>query len=414
MERNEISGKRQLEFVGRFPYVREAGTEGEMRAANEILACLKSFGVEGKVEYFEFETAELREQRMVVTEPYEKEYQITAYGMCQNTSEEGVEAEFLYVENGNKIALAHAEGKIVLVNEVLETAEWYQRVYDAGAAAFASITGKPTDTGKDLVPEFRNLRVKTPKLPGVRVHYLDAIEMIEKEASKARIVTRWNKVVRTSANVIARIEGTDKSDEVLTLTAHYDSVPAGPGAYDNMAGAAIIMELCQYFSVHRPRRTMEFIWFGAEEKGLVGSKAYIDAHEEELAKHVFNMNVDLAGQAVGGTVIGLTADEKACDAMQKFAEEIDLGMEILHKVWSSDSNTFAWKGIPAMTLNRDGFGMHTHYDTVDLISSWSLKRSATLLGYIAEQLGNMEEMPFERHVPEEFVKTLEPMYRKMK
>lgn len=47
-------------------------------------------------------------------------------------------------------------------------------------------------------------------------------------------------------------------------------VPEGPGAYDDMAGAAIIMELCRYFQQYRPRRTMEFVWFGAEEKELAG------------------------------------------------------------------------------------------------------------------------------------------------
>lgn len=64
------------------------------------------------------------------------------------------------------------------------------------------------------------------------------------------------------------------------------------------------MELCRYFHAHRPRRTMEFIWFGAEEKGLLGSQNYIKIHENELSAHRFNMNVDLAGQLVGGTVAG--------------------------------------------------------------------------------------------------------------
>ena len=70
----------------------------------------------------------------------------------------------------------------------------------------------------------------------------------------------------------------------------------GPGAYDNISGGAIIMELCRYFNAHRPKRTMEFIWFGAEEKGLLGSQEYVRAHEAELSSHQFNMNVDLAGQ----------------------------------------------------------------------------------------------------------------------
>ena len=44
-----------------------------------------------------------------------------------------------------------------------------------------------------------------------------------------------------SRNVVARIEGTDKKDEILTITAHYDSEAEGRGAYENLAGASIIM-----------------------------------------------------------------------------------------------------------------------------------------------------------------------------
>ena len=51
-------------------------------------------------------------------------------------------------------------------------------------------------------------------------------------------------------------------------------------------------------------------------------------------------------------------------------------MSTKNQIWGSDSNTFAWKGIPAMTLNRDGFGMHTRHDTIALLSDWSLERSA--------------------------------------
>ena len=213
-------------------------------------------------------------------------------------------------------------------------------------------------------------------------------------------------MTRTSRNVAARIEGTDKAGEILTLTAHYDSVPEGPGAYDNMSGGAIIMELCRYFQAHRPRRTMEFIWFGAEEKGLLGSQSYIKAHETELHAHRFNMNVDLAGQLVGGTVIGVTGDASVCSMLTYMAHEIGIGMSTKNQIWGSDSNTFAWKGIPAMTLNRDGFGMHTRHDTISLLSDWSLERSAVLLGHIADSLGNIDSFPFERKVPQEFITQL--------
>lgn len=203
-------------------------------------------------------------------------------------------------------------------------------------------------------------------------------------------------MTRTSRNVVARIKGEIKAEEILTLTAHYDSVPEGPGAYYNMSGAAIIMELCRYFKEHRPRRTMEFVWFGAEEKGLLGSRNYIKEHETELPAHRFNMNVDLAGQLVGGTVVGVTGDASICNMITYMAHETGIGMSTKNQIWGSDSNTFAWKGIPAMTLNRDGFGMHTRHDTIALLSDWSLERSAILLGHIADRLGNIEIFPFER------------------
>ena len=136
------------------------------------------------------------------------------------------------------------------------------------------------------------------------------MELVERGASRARLVLQQKKIRRTSKNIILRIPGTEQPEEILTLTAHYDSVPQGPGAYDNMAGAAIIMELAHYFAENRPKRTLECIWFGAEELGLCGSRAYVKAHEAELAQHRFNMNVDLAGQAIGGTVLGVAATER--------------------------------------------------------------------------------------------------------
>lgn len=410
MDLNEINGQRQLDFVRKFDYIREAGTEGEKKAASGILDELSSFGVKGHLEEFPFETCEMKDARFIVTEPFQKEYRVTGYGKCGSTPADGVEAPFLYVENGDEISLSYARGKIILINNPVR-GDMYEKLIKAGAAAFISICGSPIDKGADLIPAAINLpQMEETPIQGACVHYQDAVEIVSAGASRARLTVRQTPVTRTSRNVVARIEGSDRADEILTLTAHYDSVPAGPGAYDNMSGGAIIMELCRYFKTRQPRRTMEFIWFGAEEKGLLGSRDYVRVHEEELSRHQFNMNVDLAGQLVGGTVIGVTGDSAICQMITYMAREIGLGMSTRNQIWGSDSNTFAWKGIPAMTLNRDGFGMHTHYDTVDLISPWSLKRSASLLGYIAERLGNIETFPFPRAIPEEFMGQLDQYF----
>ncbi len=416
MSKNTISGQRQMDFVLKFNYIREAGTPTEEKAASLIREELKSFGMESMLSEFTFNTWEIRKAELTVTEPYNKTYQVTGYQRCGSTAGEGVEAEFLYVENGDDISLSHAAGKIVMVNEIVRK-DMYLKLLKAGATGFVSISGSPTDTGEDRIPRAAAIPQKVyealnekERIQGVGIHYLDAVEMVTEGAKKVRLTLLQEEVTRTSRNVEARIQGSDHADEILTLTAHYDSVPEGPGAYDNMAGAAIIMEVCRYLKEHQPRRTVEFVWFGAEEKGLLGSRHYIKMHEHELGKHRFNMNVDLAGQLVGGNVIGVTADPSVCSMLTYLAAETGIGMTTKNQIWGSDSNTFAWKGIPAMTLNRDGFGMHTHYDTVDLLSAWSLKRSARLLAHIAENLGNIDIIPFSREIPEEFKKQLDEYF----
>ena len=239
---------------------------------------------------------------------------------------------------------------------------------------------------------------------------MDAAEIVEKGALRVRMICEQTLVEKTSQNICARIEGSDKSDDILTVTAHYDSVPQGPGAYDTMAGCAIVMELFLYFCGHKPRRTIDFVFFGAEEKGLLGSRAYVKAHESELSHHLFNMNIDLAGQSLGGTVIGVTGDSSICRQFEALAEKCGIGMTTRSSVWSSDSNTFAWKRIPSMTLNRDGYGMHTEYDTIDLISAWSLRRSALLLCTIADYLANEEVFPLCRQIPQEFLAQLDASF----
>lgn len=416
MSKNTISGQRQMDFVSKFNYIREAGTPSEEKAASLIREELKSFGMESHIEEFSFDTWEITKAELTITEPYHKTYQATGYQRCGSTAKKGTEADFLYVENGDDISLSHAAGKIVMVNEIVRK-DLYLRLIKAGVAGFVSISGSPVDEGEDRIPRAAAIPQKVYEslnekelIQGVGVHYLDAVEMVTEGAKKAQLTLIQEEVKRTSRNVEARIQGTDRADEILTLTAHYDSVPEGPGAYDNMAGAAIIMEVCRYLKEHQPRRTVEFVWFGAEEKGLLGSRHYVKLHQQELNQHRFNMNVDLAGQLVGGNVIGVTADPSVCAMLTYLARETGIGMTTKNQIWGSDSNTFAWKGIPAMTLNRDGFGMHTHYDTVELLSAWSLERSARLLAHIAESLSDIDSMPFPQNIPEEFKKQLDEYF----
>ena len=105
MNTNEISGKRQMEFLAGFDYIREAGTAGEEKAAALIQETLRSFGVESRLEEFSFDTFQIKKAKLTITEPYTKEYTVTGYGRCVNIAEDGLKASFVYVENGDDISL---------------------------------------------------------------------------------------------------------------------------------------------------------------------------------------------------------------------------------------------------------------------------------------------------------------------
>ena len=104
MEYNEICGKRQLEFMKQFDYIREAGTDGEEKAALEIQRELKSFGVDSRLEEFEIDTWRILKAEFTVTEPFEKTYTVAGYGRCGSTPAEWDRGPVpLYVENGDDI-----------------------------------------------------------------------------------------------------------------------------------------------------------------------------------------------------------------------------------------------------------------------------------------------------------------------
>ena len=418
----EISGQNAFSFMTHFDYIRQAGTAGETTAAAALTKQIGALGLSVETEPFEIPMYSIETAELTVLAPYEKTYPVAGYFRSGDTPENGIEAPFLYAEDGNDLALSQANGKIVLVNGPLFP-PLYEKLIKSGAKAFLTVVGTPVDTNEDRILFSRELRfAKRPKqkemdkaaapggdkaaapgedetpVPGGILHIIDAAEMVEKGAGTVRFCLKQREEKAVCYNIVCHIPGTDPvmSRERLVLSAHYDS------------GCAIIYEVCKYFKEHPAKRSLDFVWFSAEERGLLGSKAYAKRHEEELQNCRMNLNVDLAGQCIGSTVFGVTADDEVNEVIRSIAKKNGRGVTIKNQVWSSDSNSFAAKGVPAATLDRDGYGMHTRHDTLDLISPWSLERDARLLCAIAEELGNADEFPFARHMKEEYLTRLNP------
>ena len=100
-------------------------------------------------------------------------------------------------------------------------------------------------------------------------------------------------------NVLAERKGRVKNQDVV-VGAHLDSVAEGPGINDNGSGAATLLTIAEQMSkLHiRPRNTIRFAFWGAEEEGLIGSTYYVDnLSEQALANIMLNLNFDMMGSS---------------------------------------------------------------------------------------------------------------------
>lgn len=184
----------------------------------------------------------------------------------------------------------------------------------------------------------------------------------------------------SARNVIGFLPGTEKPDSIVVICAHYDHIgkigPAiFPGANDNASGVAMLLELASYFSQpeNRPRYTLAFICFAAEEAGLLGSTYFVRNPEFPLRQIHFVLNLDLLGAGQEGvTVVNATAEPQAFDLLKTVNESggWNLPIQARGPAANSDHHPFAQRGVPAFFLYARGpnGGYHNPQDTPDKIN----------------------------------------------
>ena len=120
---------------------------------------------------------------------------------------------------------------------------------------------------------------------------------VEKGATglTARVKVDWRPGTYQTSNVIAETRDGDPNN-VIVVGAHLDSVGVGPGINDNGSGSATILEIAEQIRKVKPRNKVRFIWFGAEEHGLLGLQAYVDSlPQSERDKIAAMLNFDMVG-----------------------------------------------------------------------------------------------------------------------
>jgi len=197
-------------------------------------------------------------------------------------------------------------------------------------------------------------------------------------------------------NTIAEIKGTEKPDEYVILSAHFDSWDGGTGATDNGTGTLVMMEAMRILKkmYPNPKRTIIVGHWGSEEQGLNGSRAFVEDHPEIVSKvqAVFNQDngtgrvVNISGQGF------LNAYDYIGRWLQEVPSEVTKGIETNFPGTpgggGSDYASFIAAGVPAFSLSSlswsySNYTWHTNRDTYDKIVFDDLGNNVILTAILA-------------------------------
>ncbi len=201
------------------------------------------------------------------------------------------------------------------------------------------------------------------------------------------------------SNVVAEIRGKDNPDEWILIGAHLDSWDLATGCQDNGTGASMVLEAAKAIAAlpSPPRRSLRFVLWTGEEPGLLGSKAYVRQHEQELSKCVAVLNTDNgAGHPKGWKVEGR---KDLREAMMPIASDYlkDLSADgiSMEVTFDSDHGPFVLQGIPALDLWVDDEHYekvhHKPSDTFDKVDPIFFKTDTTVVAVTAYVLAAMPQ-----------------------
>ncbi|HVF44759.1 MAG TPA: M20/M25/M40 family metallo-hydrolase [Pyrinomonadaceae bacterium] len=211
-----------------------------------------------------------------------------------------------------------------------------------------------------------------------------------------------------ATNVVGEINGSEQPNETVVVGAHLDSNDLGPGALDNAAGCAAVLETARAIKALglRPRRTIRFVLFTGEEEGMVGSIAYVERHRGEMDATVAALVMDIgAGRPAGWFSMGRTDLDEGIRALSaplsQFGE-----FAIEHAAFAATDNApFMAEGVPNLILIQDETPYfpvhHTVADTPDKIDARDFASSVASLAATAYAIADARLRFGRRLTPEE-------------
>ncbi|MES2239385.1 MAG: M28 family peptidase [Bacteroidota bacterium] len=315
---------------------------------------------------------------------------------CQGTKEAATKSLFNPIKYSNSITAAELKTHLYIV-------------------ASDSMSGRETGSigqkkaGKYLISQYKKDKIAFPK--GAHNYY--------QHIPAAFLNAKRDENLPDSENVWAYIEGSEKPDEVIVLSAHYDHVGVKNniifyGADDDASGTVALLEIAQAFQLakkdgHGPKRSILFLHVTGEEHGLHGSRYYSENPLFPLKNTVADINIDMIGRrdeahANSNNYVYLIGADRLSSELDKICTEVNekyVHLKIDYKYNAqndpnrfyerSDHYNFAKNNIPSVFIfNGTHADYHRKTDTPDKIEYDALAKRSQLAFNIAWELANRE------------------------
>ena len=237
-----------------------------------------------------------------------------------------------------------------------------------------------------------------------------------------KIVQQKKERTLQGVNVLGYIEGTDEKlkEELVIVTAHFDHLGKRGddiynGADDNGSGTSTVLEVAEAFMEAKkqgvgPRRSVLAMLVTGEEKGLLGSKFYVEKPVFPLDKTIVNINVDMVGRvdnkyADNPNYIYVIGSDRLSTELHEINEKVNeehtqLTLDYTYNAeddpnryyYRSDHYNFAEKGIPAIFyFNGTHADYHRTSDTVEKINFEKMELIGQLVFHTAWQIANQDK-----------------------
>jgi hypothetical protein len=391
---------------------RTAGSEAEARGAEYIASQFRSYGLKTTIEKFPIPTWREQRARLWTDGGQVVDFPAKTVVFGGVTKPEGIVKDFVDIGAASlrDVKSRELRDKIVLVRrdaEVDYPDYWLtDRLIPLGVAGMIFYSSP----GRSAIPAIyfnykRSLKEATP--PSVEISYEDALRLVQMQPKKVGLVAVAETEWKESQNIIGELTGSARPGELVLFSAHNDTAYSSPGAADDGGGVACVTELARAFSRGpRPARTLRFIAWGAEELGLIGSEAYLRAHESEIPKTVAMINYDGMGAALG--VVGWVA--AGADDWINFLHQTLAPAELEEPssvgVSGTDSTNFGAVEVPNIDFSQrgDNGDSHTPRDNLQETSADGLANGLLLAAMVGERLAMDTNLTFSHEFPPEILK----------